>query len=123
MHLFYRQEGGLYPKHPPIIPVPAGESNVREDDEDGGDSFNEASTDLANNDMGSQVIFASLCHFWRIMHEVVTVYHGSQTAAGGESPSLLFAEFKFRELLAWADRLPKTLTRSQNNPDVVVIMQ
>ncbi|KAL2201605.1 hypothetical protein CC79DRAFT_1281978 [Sarocladium strictum] len=122
MHLFYRQEGGLYPKYPPIVPAPTGESKVAEDNENDEGSLNETSTGLASKALDSQVIFASLCHFWTIVHEVAAVYYGNQTAAGGDPPSLQFAEFKFRELLTWADGLPRVLTRSQNDSDLVLIM-
>jgi hypothetical protein len=37
--------------------------------------------------------------------------------------SLQFAEYKYRELLAWADMLPQNLSRSDDNVNIVVILQ
>jgi hypothetical protein len=48
-------------------------------------------------------IFPALCEFWRIAHDVVVSYH-----QGGRSSSQL-AEYKYRELLAWAESLPGVL--------------
>jgi hypothetical protein len=123
MSLFYRQKGGSYSEYPPIFPVPAGGTIGQGDGQGGTGSSNAAGTDLADQEPHGQDVFPSLCHFWSIMHEVATVYHGNMTVSTRELPSLQFAEFKFRELLAWADGLPIDLTRSQNNPDLVIILQ
>jgi hypothetical protein len=48
-------------------------------------------------------IFPSLCAFWKIAHEIAISYH-----QGGRI-SLRLAEYKYRELLAWAETLPMKL--------------
>lgn len=68
--------------------------------------------------------FPRLCQFWTIVREVVMVY---QTPTGegpwGSGVSLPFAEFKFRELLAWSNNLPPQLKSSEKNPHHVHVMQ
>lgn len=67
--------------------------------------------------------FPYLCRFWNILHEVGTLYHADGTQPWGASSSPSFAEFKYRELLAWSNRLPYKLISEQGNPHHVEIMQ
>jgi hypothetical protein len=102
--LFYRQPGMEYNMRLPVFPVP---------DEEGG----------AVKDFFSHGAFPTLCQFWQIMHEVaIKYYRGGPTAIADRVPPY-FAEFKYRELLAWTDRLPLSLTQSEGMPDHVVIFQ
>lgn len=57
------------------------------------------------------------------MHEVAFAYRRERPARLHDPVSLEFAEFKFRELLAWADNLPPQLTRFEQNPHHVVVFQ
>jgi hypothetical protein len=123
MSLFYRQQGVDYPDFPPCVPIPDAETaGIYEDSQ-----FHDHSTETGEK--GSKPspkppeLFANICRFWRIMHEVTTIYYGNQTASVEGTVSLQFAEFKYRELLAWADRLPVVLARSSRIPDVIVILQ
>ena len=67
--------------------------------------------------------FPHICSFWRIMHEVVITYYGTETRPLGLHVSISFAEFKFRELLAWSNNLPSALKQDENNPHHVLILQ
>lgn len=68
--------------------------------------------------------FHHLCRFWSIVHEVSLEYHGSGQPPWASGATLRFAEFKFRELLAWSNSLPTTLSSEHSNrPHHVKIMQ
>jgi hypothetical protein len=69
--------------------------------------------------------FSALCTFWNIVH-------GFGYTWGTDEPNiphhhqlsrLEFTEYKFRELLAWAENLPTSLARGEDNPHHVVILQ
>lgn len=68
--------------------------------------------------------FPRLCQFWTIVREIVYVY---RTANGerswGVGVSLPFAEFKFRELMAWCHNLPPHLLSVKKNSHHVHVMQ
>lgn len=58
------------------------------------------------------------------MREVNLVYQGANgTHQWGEGVSLSFAEFKFRELMAWSNNLPPHLQSEQTNPHHVHVLQ
>lgn len=89
MTLFYRQPGMDCAKHPPQIGIPV------------------ASKSESSKYMGATL--PQICRFWAILHEVTLVYGETGPAAWGSSATLSFAEFKFRELLAWSNSLPSRL--------------
>lgn len=117
MSLFYRQQGVVYPQHPPAIPIPYDTADYREEADQNSQGEPESW------DQKQYAVFPPLCEFWKIMHEVTTVFYGNQTASVRQTVSLQFAEFKYRELLAWADALPMILARSGQAQDVVIIIQ
>ena len=67
--------------------------------------------------------FRHLCKFWVIMHEVCLVYYVDRSVSTSLSGTVPFAEYKFRELLAWSNNLPSHLSRSDHNPHHVLILQ
>ena len=67
--------------------------------------------------------FPHICRFWSILHEVSLLYCGDGKLPWGASGSLLFAEFKFRELLAWSNNLPSRLSQAHHNPHHVQVLQ
>lgn len=60
-----------------------------------------------------------------IMHEVCMVYYSNNSppARDGDTALLRFAEFKFRELLAWSNSLPSNICRGENNAHHILILQ
>lgn len=118
MSLFYHQPGMLYPSSPPLIAVPKGPH------------VDTTETSLV---LPAEVVswvpaymgdtFPYLCWFWTIVREMTWVYYvGGQTTLGSHG-SLAFAEFKFRELLAWTNSLPPQLLSKQYTPHHVQVMQ
>lgn len=67
--------------------------------------------------------FSHLCRFWSILHEVSLVYAGDDITGWGSSATVPFAEFKFRELLAWSNSLPSHLIQSNHELHHVKILQ
>jgi hypothetical protein len=55
------------------------------------------------------------------MHGVSLKYFSTQFLR--EHRDVEFAEFKYRELIAWAENLPPPLLRAEDNPHHVVIFQ
>ncbi|KAG6178471.1 hypothetical protein E4U27_003741 [Claviceps purpurea] len=117
MSLFYHQPGMLYPSSPPLIAVPKGPH------------VDTTETSLV---LPAEVVswvpaymgdtFPYLCWFWTIVREMTWVYYvGGQTTLGSHG-SLAFAEFKFRELLAWTNSLPPQLLSKQYTPHHVQVM-
>lgn len=120
MGIFYRQHGITYPEHPPVMPIPSSIAGPIEKINE----LQDQTTDSKSRQSSSQEqIFKSLCRFCRILHEVTSVYYENQATFVPNSISLQFAEFKYRELLAWADELPPVLLRSDDNPHIVLIIQ
>jgi hypothetical protein len=122
MSLFFRQQGIIYPEDPPVMPIPfsvTGPPNPGELEDD----YIEKGHLPAENESEQDALFRSLCQFWRIMHEVTSVYHENRARFVQGTMSLQFAEYKYRELLAWADTLPQNLSRSDDRADIVVILQ
>ncbi|KAH8177046.1 fungal zn(2)-Cys(6) binuclear cluster domain-containing protein [Sarocladium implicatum] len=120
MTLFYRQRGvTTMPYYPTLdMPDPAGTSKVDEADmETEPDRGIRTPSSPRDGD-----IFIALCRFWRIMHDVVSAYYGESHVVDKDKLSLQFAEFKFRELLAWTDEMPLKLARSGKSPHQVVIL-
>ncbi|KAG5979046.1 hypothetical protein E4U54_006986 [Claviceps lovelessii] len=66
--------------------------------------------------------FPYLCWFWTIVREMTWVYYVDGQTILGSQGSLAFAEFKFRELLAWTNSLPPQLTPKQRTQHHVQVM-
>ncbi|KAF4452232.1 Nitrogen assimilation transcription factor nit-4 [Fusarium austroafricanum] len=114
MALFYQQPGLSYPEHPPIIPIPGQPWHHA--------SKNSPGSTRQTTYMGDT--FPVLCRFWRILHEVVLKYYRDQPFPREGLSShiaLSFAEYKYRELIAWAETLPPTLVRSEQSPHHVFV--
>jgi hypothetical protein len=105
------------------MPIPFSPSGLSEDANEFQDDMVESNNERPDNIPGQEQMFTSLCRFWQIHHEVISVYYENRSTAVPGSVSLQFAEFKYRELLAWADELPPALSRSDDNPEIVVILQ
>lgn len=103
MSLFYRQPGIDCPKHPPQMAIPI------------------CTKTPSLEYMGTT--FPEICRFWMILHEVTLVYSGDGVTPWGSSGTLPFAEFKFRELLAWSNSLPSQLTQGYDHQHHVQILQ
>ncbi|TWU74250.1 hypothetical protein ED733_004393 [Metarhizium rileyi] len=88
MALFYRQPGLPCPESPPRFPVP--ETRKEESGED-----EKRATKLMDG------IFPDICDFWCILHEVALRYSVDGDSSATDDETLRFAEYKFRELLAW----------------------
>ncbi|KAG6006167.1 hypothetical protein E4U21_007277 [Claviceps maximensis] len=117
MSLFYHQPGMLCPTSPPLIAVPKGRL------------LDTSETSLV---LHAEVVswlppymgdtFPYLCWFWTIVREMTWVYYvGGETTLGSQG-SLAFAEFKFRELLAWSNSLPPQLSTKKHTPHHVQVM-
>ncbi|PFH61554.1 hypothetical protein XA68_16977 [Ophiocordyceps unilateralis] len=113
MSLFYRQPGMHCSYHPPCVPIPGEESMDTA-------PSSPASTQASQRD-NMKSLFPHLCRFWRIMHEVSLAYE-EQKHPPGFKGTLAFAEFKFRELLAWSNRLPRHLSRDDQHPHYVQVL-
>lgn len=110
MSLFYRQPGLFCPRAPPRTAIPESKPTNNEDPHRAQPPY-----------MGKT--FPEVCRFWRIMHEVSEVYNSEGHLPWGSSGTLSFAEFKFRELLAWSNNLGSRLSRGHNQPHHVHILQ
>lgn len=118
MSLFYRQPELQCPQRPPHLAVPRTQIN----DEVGGPRhFHALQSDPDSAYMGG--VFSHLCDFWLIMHEVAIMYTRHNGSLLAEQRTLRFAEYKFRELLAWGNRLPKSVSHSKRNPHHVQVLQ
>jgi hypothetical protein len=113
MSLFYRQPGIFCPRHPPRMAIP----ECRTPSEYRPDMPRPPSI----NYMGST--FPHICRFWCIVHEVSLAYESDTMQPWGSKSSLAFAEFKFRELLAWSNNLPPSHSQGRDHPHQVVILQ
>lgn len=57
------------------------------------------------------------------MHDVVLVYYKDDSIPLRDQVALNFAEYKFRELLAWSNTLPPSLARQERSPHHVIVLQ
>ena len=121
MSLFYRQPGIECPQLPPLLPIPGSEDSVSRSSAAALDGGSLLPSLIMPSYMGQT--FPQLCRFWRIMHEVVIVYYGNDALPLGTHVDPVFAEFKFRELLAWASSLPSSFTLNDNSPHHVLILR
>ncbi|KAF4976221.1 hypothetical protein FZEAL_7084 [Fusarium zealandicum] len=117
MSLFYQQPGLSYPDYPPILPIPG--HTWQQGPNDSSESVRQS---VQSTYMGDT--FPVLCRFWRILHEVTLRYYRDQPEPR-ERPSdhlsLAFAEYKYRELIAWTETLVPSMMRSEDNPHHVLI--
>lgn len=121
MTLFYRQQGVASLAYPPVLDVPAS-SGTSKADADHMELESLLGGQLPSYSYAGDT-FVALCHFWRIMYDVATVYYCGHDKTPEQPLTLQFAEFKFRELLAWTDELPLTLARSEEVPHYILILQ
>ncbi|KAM6529156.1 hypothetical protein FALCPG4_007302 [Fusarium falciforme] len=116
MAVFYQQPGLAYPEYPPVLPIPGHGWHCSP-----GDSTKSIGGPLQSMYMGDT--FPVLCRFWRIIHEVTLRYYRDQPHPRGplsNHVSLAFAEYKYRELIAWAETLPPSMQRSEKSPHNVL---
>lgn len=105
MSLFYHQPGMKCLGAPPELPIPNMEPTGRSSPPYMGCSF------------------PQLCRLWSILSEVGLVYYSDGQSPWGSRGSLPFAEYKYRELLAWSNSLPSQLIQDNRNPHHVQILQ
>ncbi|KAL7933902.1 N-terminal fungal transcription regulatory domain-containing protein [Trichoderma chlorosporum] len=116
MSLFYRQPGLLGPRYPPYLPIPGLEHYGGADR-----AMSPESLSLTPHSQYMGGVFPYLCKFWSIMFEVSLAYDDGQSPLNGLG-TLQFAEYKFRELLAWSNALPSHLLRVDHNPHYVQVL-
>lgn len=125
MSLFYQQPGLEYPEHPPGVPIPGLSDDQLPQSSDTSDRSTPNNTKSVNaHYMGDT--FPALCQFWKILHGVTLQYykHGRPPHDDlGSLTSIEFAEYKFRELIAWVETLPARLAHSEDSPHHVIIFQ
>ncbi|KAF4440587.1 Nitrogen assimilation transcription factor nit-4 [Fusarium acutatum] len=117
MALFYQQPGLSYPEYPPIVPIPGHEWH--DPSEPSPESHQQRPKQTYMGDT-----FPIICRFWRIMHEVTLKYYRDQPFPRKSLSShiaLAFAEYKYRELIAWAETLPPSMVRSEQSPHHVLV--
>ncbi|KAG8671404.1 hypothetical protein FPOAC2_04740 [Fusarium poae] len=117
MALFYQQPGLSYPEYPPAMPIPG--HTWHHSPEGTPQSVRQT---LQETYMGDT--FPVLCRFWRIMHGVTLKYYRDQPHPRESLSShitLAFAEYKYRELIAWAETLPPSMVRSEQSPHHVLV--
>ncbi|TIC89563.1 Nitrogen assimilation transcription factor nit-4 [Colletotrichum higginsianum] len=117
--LFYQQPGLEYPVYPPVYPMPT-EPTCRETL---GGSDNLSPT-VSEEDFPSYMghTFSALCKFWRIIHGVTLAYYKNRQYPLPGHVSLDFAEFKYRELLTWAEGLHPDQMLRDGCPHHVIIL-
>lgn len=125
MSLFYQQPGLKCPKHPPRVPIPENHdgnlvSTAPMPPKPAGAGPHQGWRRLPWY-MGET--FPHLCRFWSIVHEVSLVYYAGGQLPLGSRGYLPFAEFKFRELLAWSNGLPAQLAQRDQGPHHVQVLQ
>ena len=118
MSLFYRQPGLSGLAYPPRIAIPG--HKLSDEAVDVPSSYGLQSAPSLGY-MGET--FPHICRFWFILHEVSLAYNRNGKLSWASSGSLPFAEFKFRELLAWSNSLPSRLSQSHHNSHHVQILQ
>ncbi|KAG6032767.1 hypothetical protein E4U41_007141 [Claviceps citrina] len=117
MSLFYHQPGMICPTSPPLIAVPKGPL---------------LDTSKKSLVLDAEVVswlpaymgdtFPYLCWFWTIVREVTWEYYVGGETTSSSRGSLAFAEFKFRELLAWTNSLPRQLSSNYDSQHHVQVM-
>jgi hypothetical protein len=121
MSIFYRQPGSPYPTSPPKLPIP----DSHEDSGRGRENSPDIMVLPHQSDKYMGGAFPYLCRFWRIMHDVSIAFNRQGVTSGvhEDSRAFRFAEFKFRELLAWSGKLPSHLSRDDGNAHYAQVLQ
>ncbi|TDZ29635.1 Nitrogen assimilation transcription factor nit-4 [Colletotrichum spinosum] len=116
--LFYQQPGLEYPDYPPVYPVPGDPTPSSTPDT--ADSFG---SDVSEGSLPSFMgrTLPVLCKFWHMMHGVTLQYYKDRSSPILDHVSLDYAEFKFRELLAWMESLSPNLVLRDHCPHHVVV--
>lgn len=114
MSIFCHQSGVEYPSCPPLLPIPTHETQPE---------VSEATASTGLRSRPYYVLFPILCKFWCILNGVAVAYYSNAPGEIRDRVAFEFAEFKFRELLAWADRLPSSLARTEQTSHLVVTIQ
>ncbi|KAK2007085.1 hypothetical protein LZ32DRAFT_542628 [Colletotrichum eremochloae] len=116
--LFYQQPGLEYPVYPPVYPVPIEKEHKTNPGDLDSSSYDDPEEDIPLY-MGHT--FPTLCKFWCIIHDVTLAYYKNQQKPLPDHVSLDFAEYKYRELLAWIECLPSDQMLTDGCPHHVVI--
>jgi hypothetical protein len=58
-------------------------------------------------------VFPALCEFWLIIHGALWIYYYSRPDTPPDVWRSILSEHKFRELLAWSNRMPLSLRRGK----------
>lgn len=66
--------------------------------------------------------FPALCHFWRITRGARWIYYPDETHPPARFEKA-YVEYKFRELIAWVEALPRALVRTAESPHHVAVFQ
>ncbi|KAI5464492.1 hypothetical protein BGZ63DRAFT_153380 [Mariannaea sp. PMI_226] len=105
MSTFYFPKSFTIPNLPPRFPIPVNSSSAPE-----------------NLCEAAQVAetFTVVSRFWRIMHGAAAL-HGREHNILRSNRSLGYSEYKFREILAWADNLLITMIRGNQMASHVVV--
>ncbi|ORY64515.1 uncharacterized protein BCR38DRAFT_435341 [Pseudomassariella vexata] len=120
LSLFYRQPGLPCPKHPPTLPIPGKQETASSQEPSNSSNITLRQEPVLPRYMGKT--FPALCEFWQILQGVTMRYYQGTNSPVPAHSDLEYAEFKFRELLAWAENLPSELQRAEDNPHHVVIL-
>lgn len=115
MRAFYLQPGIKYPDQPPNYPIPEP-GNVQAD-------ASEEMHPESQSTMQYRANIAVLSKFWCIVSDVLRTYSKYSHARIRDHVSVQFAEFKFRELMAWADALPSRLTGLDQHSPIAITTQ
>jgi len=108
---FYQQPGIRCPELPPELPIP------------GDDQGRNLDREAFEPHLLQRLTFSSLCKLARIAHEVSLEYHKPGFVLDETHPSLQFAEFKYRELLAWSESWPPVIAERRDASHHVITFQ
>ena len=114
--IFYRQPGSECPVSTPALPIP-GDSISRT-----GAGTHSLDHECPARDALLGDTFPALCHFWRIVHGAKWIYYPEEQSPP-KKYEMNLAEHKFRELIAWVERLPRSLARTEKSPHHVDVFQ
>ncbi|QUC22753.1 uncharacterized protein UV8b_06994 [Ustilaginoidea virens] len=120
MSLFYHRPGMICPTSPPRIAIPRGDVPNAKETLFGLDA---ETVPWVPAYMGDT--FPYLCWFWTIASETSRLYDGDDgqlPPTWGPDRALAFAEFKYRELLAWTNSLPLQLMSNHHTQHHVQVM-
>ncbi|KAH9909706.1 hypothetical protein F4778DRAFT_775620 [Xylariomycetidae sp. FL2044] len=104
--IFYRQPGLHNPASSPVLPIPGVQGPHRQ----------ETSDDVL---LGTS--FPEVCRFWKIIHEARWLFYAEDSPP--ENFKTVLVEYRFRQLIAWADRIPLVVTRREGCAHHTVVFQ